>query len=325
MNRNYTPYLKFSEFDDDYKSCHFNTENEIFEIQNNYNSYESSHKNYKYNYKRHLSENEEIIHQEYFSNEKETIFSNDIFLDKRGLTGKKNYRRSLNNIHFNDINYRKYVSNLKNEGNSRSKSKKMNKKNNSKNKNISNFQTYNIIQIYEAPPLELTPIMEIEKYEQRRKPPKYYRKKIIYSIVDEKEKINEENNDNNNDIKINYLKYKNSSLLRRSKLSNSKINKEIVNEDENNANYNSNREKGNGKYYLKFLTKENKTKNEMTNNEDTSSLNKRKDFRRFIKFENNKDNILKFTNSTDNIKNYNKNNDHLTKYKKEKENEKEDI
>ena len=37
----------------------------------------------------------------------------------------------------------------------------------------------NIIQIYEAPPLELTPIMEIEKNEEKRKPPKYYRKKII--------------------------------------------------------------------------------------------------------------------------------------------------
>ena len=202
MNRNYTPYLKFCEFDDDYKSCHFNTENEFFEIQSNYNSNESSRKNYKNNYKRHLSEYEEIIPQEYFTNENETIYSNDIFIDKRGLTGKKSIGRSLNNIHFNDINYRKYISNLKNEGSSRSKSKKMNKKNNSKNKNICNYETYNIIQIYEAPPLELTPIMEIEKYEQRRKPPKYYRKKTIYSLEDENEKNNDESNDNNS-VKIN--------------------------------------------------------------------------------------------------------------------------
>jgi len=322
MNRNYTPYLKFCEFDDDYKSCHFNTENEFFEIQSNYNSNESSHKNYKNNNKRHLSEYEEIIPQEYFSNENQTIFSNDLFIDQRGLTGKKNLGRSLNNIHFNDINYRKYISNLKNEGSSRSKSKKM-KKSKSKNKNIPNYEAYNIIQIYEAPPLELTPIMEIEKYEERRKPPKYYRKKTIYSLEDENEKNNEENNDNNS-IKINYLKYKNSSLLRRSKLSNSKINKEILNENDNN-NYNSNREKDNGKYYLKFLTKENKTKNEITNFDDTSSINKRKDFRRFIKFEREKDNIMKYTNSTDNINKYNTNNKDLSYHKNEKETPKGDI
>ena len=46
MNRNYLPYLKCSEFEDEYNSNYFNTENEFFEIQKNYNSYESNQKNH---------------------------------------------------------------------------------------------------------------------------------------------------------------------------------------------------------------------------------------------------------------------------------------
>ena len=214
MHRNYLPYLKCSEFEDEYKSNYFNTENEFFEIQKNYNSHETTNKNYNSNSKIHLSEYEEIIPQENMENDTETIFSNNIIPEKNCFTGRKhNFGYSLKNIHFNDINYRKYISNLKTEGN-QSKSRKVNKKNNILNKNVPNFETYNIIQIYEAPPLELSPIMEVEKIEERRKPPKYYRKKIIYSLEDENEKNNE---DNITDTKLNYSKYKNNSYLRRSK------------------------------------------------------------------------------------------------------------
>ena len=65
----------------------------------------------------------------------------------------------LNNIHFNDINYKKYVINLKNDDGYHSGFKRIKKKNYSLNKNIITPDTYNVIQIYEAPPLELNPIM----------------------------------------------------------------------------------------------------------------------------------------------------------------------
>ena len=80
-----------------------------------------------------------------------------------------------------DKHYRKYLSNIKSESNNNSKIKKIiNRKSNSNSQNkISNYDSFNIIQIYEAPPLELTPIEENEKdnYEEIRKKPKYYRKK----------------------------------------------------------------------------------------------------------------------------------------------------
>ena len=159
MDRNYNPNLKFSEFEEDNKTSNFNTQDEFFIFQNNYNLHGTSNK--KYINKRHHSEYEEIIPQDCFDNDNNTIFSSNNFYENRGLSSyKKNFIYNLNNLHFNDINYRKYLSNLKNESSS-SKSKRIHKKNNSVNKYNLNIDTYNIIQIYEAPPLELTPILEI--------------------------------------------------------------------------------------------------------------------------------------------------------------------
>ena len=310
MHRNYLPYLKCSEFDDEYKSNYFNTENEFFEIQKNYNSHETINKNYNNNAKRHLSEYEEIIPQDYMENETETIFCNNIIPEKNGFSGRKNnFGFSLKNIHFNDINYRKYISNLKTEGN-QSKTRKINKKNNILNKNAPNFETYNIIQIYEAPPLELSPIMEVEKIEEGRKPPKYYRKKIIYSLEDENEKNSE---DNIIDSKLNYSKY-----LRRSKLSNSKINKELI--DNNPI---KEKEEKNNKNYIRYLTKENiNTKNENKINNDITSYNNRRDFKRFIKYDKEIENASKYMDSTDDATKINKKDGNLLKSQKQ-ENEKE--
>ena len=111
MNRNYTPYLKFSEFEEDIKSCHFKTENAFFEIQKNYNSTESTNKNYKNIVKRHLSEYEAMIPPDNFDNN-DNEYNNTIFLEKRDFSGtKKNFGYSLNNIHFNNTNYKNPIPN----------------------------------------------------------------------------------------------------------------------------------------------------------------------------------------------------------------------
>ena len=311
MNRNYTPYLKFSEFEEDFKSCHYNTENAFFEIQNNYHPGELPNKNYKNIIKRHLSEYEAMIPQDNFDNN-DNEYNNTIFLEKRDFSGaKKNFRYSLNNIHFNNTNYKKYITFLKNENNYHSKPKRANKKSNSKNKNIVNSETYNIIQIYEAPPLELTPIMEIEKNEVKRKPPKYYRKKIIYSLEDENEK-NNDNDNNMNEKRNNFFKYKNNNaILRKTKLSNSKIDEEIMN-----VNSDKTKEEKDEKKNLKYSVKEKDNNPDVKKNVDVNNNYKRRDIRN--NYKNEKINLKTTKDSTNNIKNYNKK-DEILNNKSEKE------
>ena len=315
MNRNYTPYLKFSEFEEDIKSCHFKTENAFFEIQKNYNSTESTNKNYKNIVKRHLSEYEAMIPPDNFDNN-ENEYNNTIFLEKRDFSGtKKNFGYSLNNIHFNNTNYKKYITFLKNENNYHSKPKRSNKKSNSKNKNILNSEMYNIIQIYEAPPLELTPIMEIEKNEEKRKPPKYYRKKIIYSLEEENEKNNEKEH-NINEKRNNFYKYKNNNaMLRKTKLSNSKINEEIINN-----NMDKTKAEKDEKKYLNYSVKENNKNPDIKKNDDININYKRRDIKNYYK--NEKENLKAKKVSTDNINNNDKK-DEISDAKKEKE--KDDI
>ena len=311
MNRNYTPYLKFSEFEVDFKSCHYNTENAFFEIQNNYHPGELPNKNYKNIIKRHLSEYEAMIPQDNFDNNGNE-YNNTIFLEKRDFSGaKKNFRYSLNNIHFNNTNYKKYITFLKNEHNYHSKPKRANKKSNSKNKNIVSPETYNIIQIYEAPPLELTPIMEVEKNEVKRKPPKYYRKKIIYSLEDENEK-NNDNDNNMNEKRNNFFKYKNNNaILRKTKLSNSKINEEIMND-----NLDKTKEEKDEKKILKYSVKEKDNNPDVKKNFDVNNNYKRRDIRN--NYKNEKVNLKTTKDSTNNIKNYNKK-DEILNNKSEKE------
>ena len=307
MDRNYNPNLKFSEFEEDNKTSNFKAHDEFFIFQNNYNSHGTSNK--KYINKRHHSEYEEIIPQDCFDNDNNTIFSSNNFYENRGLSSyKKNFIYNLNNLHFNDINYRKYLSNLKNESSS-SKSKRIHKKNNSVNKYNLNIDTYNIIQIYEAPPLELTPILEIEKVVGKRRPPKYYRKKTIYTLEDE----NEKNSDNisNNNININHSKYNNNTtFLRRSKLSNYKVDKKISNDN------------------IKKEKKEEDNQNNLKNDdekcenkkdEDISCHNKINYYKKYIKYtkSKDKDNIHKNKDSLNHNNMYNEKEENLSNIKKE--------
>ena len=306
MNRNYTPYLKNIEFEDDTKYSHYKTENEFFEIQRKYNSTESFNKN---NVKRHLSENEELIPQDYFNDDIDNMYNNTIFFDKREFTtAKKNIGYNSNNIHFNNANYRKYISNLKNEGIYHSKPKKNSKKNISQNKNLLSPETYNIIQIYEAPPLELTPIMEVEKSDIKRRPPRYYRKKIIYSL----EEDNETTNSNVLNINSNnYANYKINSSLRKNKFSNSKINNEILNDSLESVKNIKNND------YLKFKAKEEQTNPYNKKNEEKNTNYKRRDYRRFINSEKEE---IKFKDSIDNIKDIIKNDQNISNIDKDKKN-----
>ena len=69
MNRNYIPYLRNNEFeDDDYPINHYNTGNDFFTIDKSYNTYESNN-NISY-YQDHVSEINHIIPQNmnYFDN-----------------------------------------------------------------------------------------------------------------------------------------------------------------------------------------------------------------------------------------------------------------
>ena len=188
MNRKYIPYLRYNEFEDEYTPNHYHTGNDFFTIDKTYNIYESNKKNANY-CPEHVSEFNQIIpeNMNYLDNRK--IFKNNIFIETKDLSAQNNnFLYTSKQIHLDDMNYQKYLLNVKNENSNR---KKMNKKNNSQNKNLTNSETYNIIQIYEAPPLELTPISENEKNEsiEKRKPPKYFRKKKIYSLEDNKPEV----------------------------------------------------------------------------------------------------------------------------------------
>ena len=175
MSRKFIPSLRYNEFEDEYTPNHYHTGNDFFTIDKTYNIYEPSNKKAKY-YQDHVSEFSQIIpeNMNYFDNRK--IYKNNIFIETKDLSPNNNFLYTSKHIHLEDMNYQKYLLNIKDENSNR---KKMNKKNNSQNKNNSNSETYNIIQIYEAPPLELTPISENEKNEflEKRKPPKYFRKK----------------------------------------------------------------------------------------------------------------------------------------------------
>ena len=154
---------------------------------------------------------------------------------------------------------------------------------------------YNIIQIYEAPPLELTPIMEIEKYEEKRKPPKYYRKKIIYSLEEENEKNNEKEH-NINEKRNNFYKYKNNNaMLRKTKLSNSKINEEIINN-----NMDKTKAEKDEKKYLNYSVKENNKNPDIKKNDDININYKRRDIKNYYK--NEKENLKAKKVSTDKLK-----------------------
>ena len=156
MNPNYIPYLKNNEFQEEYAPNHFHTGNDFFTIEKTNDIYESNNKNI---YPNHISEKNHIVPKKvkYFDNR--NIYKNNIFIETKELTPQNNnFLFSSKNIHLDDMNYQKYLLNIKDDYNNSNK-KKLNKKNNSQNK-IANLETYNIIQIYEAPPLELTPISE---------------------------------------------------------------------------------------------------------------------------------------------------------------------
>ena len=318
MNRNYAPYLRYSDFEDENNLNYYNTDEDFYIIQKDYNSCGLPNKNN--NFKRHNSEYEQMIFRDYFD---DNNFNNNLAMQKKELSEtKRNLNNNSDNIFLNDMNYRKYISNIKVEGN-HSKSKRSNKRNNSQNKNISNFETYNIIQIYEAPPLELTPIMEIEKFEEKKKPPKYYRKSTIYSLEEENE--NEEDNLSKNEII--YSKNKNSSFLRRSKLSNSQINKQILNNSLEKFNdKNSNKGENDSKNYQKYINKGNNIKLEaiINNNNNKPNNSQRNDLKRFIRYD--KYNIQKSEDSNDNnmsLKNNKK--EILSSTKNEKKSEEVEI
>ena len=318
MNRNYAQSLKFSELEEDIKFGHFNTDEEFFDFHNNYNSFETSNKKHKIKAKRHLSEYEEIIPQENFENDFRTEYNNTIFMEKKNLSNAKKYfGYSLNNIHFNDINYKKYVINLKNDDGYHSRFKRIKKKNYSLNKNIITPDTYNVIQIYEAPPLELTPIMEIEKSEEKRKPPKYYRKKIIYSLEEENEKNNDISNDIMNEKKnFDYkFKFKNSNVIRKNKLSNHKINELTSNNNSDNT-----KDEKNDKIYTQY-SKEKKKNNENKKTDEMKSNYKRKDYSKYIKYERENSKISKDSNN--NINHMDKKEKNLFIIKRETEYEKD--
>ena len=245
MHKNYIPYLKYNEFEEIYTPNHFHTGNDFFTIQRSNNIFDSTRKNSNY-YDGNSSENCHIILQNsnYFDNGE--IYKNNNFLETKELSPNNNFLYSSKNIHFDDMPYQKYILHLNTEE-SNSKIKKINKKNKSQNKNVSNHE-YNIIQIYEAPPLELTPISEIEKneFEVKRKPPKYYRKKKIYSLEDNKEnknnklfdldyneleKIRKKYENKNLDSNYNYNNFLKHTKLTNSKPKNKTNNVSIMNDD----------------------------------------------------------------------------------------------
>ena len=277
MHINYIPYLKSNEFEEVYTPKHFHTGNDFFTIQRSKNIYDSTRKYLNYN-DDNSSEFSHIIPQNtnFFDSRKK--YTNNYFLETKELSPNHNCFYSSKNIFLDDMHYQKYLLHLNIEG-SNSKIKKINKKNNSQNKNVSNQQTYNIIQIYEAPPLELTPISENEKneFEIKRKPPKYYRKKKIYSLEDKKENKNKLFDLDYNELEKIRKKYENKNLdsncnynnfLKHTKLTNSKpknkTNNESVEKKEKN--------------YLRYLSKDDK--NEVKISDNNININYKKYIRK---------------------------------------------
>ena len=287
MDGNYIPYLKYTEFEVEYTPNHFNTGNDFFINDKNYNNtnvYEYSSKNINY-FPDHLSEINNIVPENinYYDNRK--IYKNNIFIETKDINPQNNNNLYITqNIHLNDINYQKYLLNIKSDSDDNSL-KKENKKNNSQNKNILNNEIYNIIQIYEAPPLELTPISENEKNEsiEKRNPPKYYRKRKIYSLEDNSE-IKRKNKLFDLDFnelekiskKYDSKEFENNLFIRAIKSSNSKNKTKIQNKNQVN---NENKKEKN---YLKYLTKDDtKVKSEPIINDinnDNNNNNKNKDY-----------------------------------------------
>ena len=335
MNRNYIPYLKYNEFEEEFADNHFHTGNDFFTIDKIDIIYESNKKNIGPN---HVSEINHIIPENvnYFDNRK--IYKNNIFIETKELTPQNNnFLYSSKNIHLDDDrNYQKYLLNIK-DGNNSNK-KKLNKKNNSQNK-IANLETYNIIQIYEAPPLELTPISENEKNEsiEKRKPPKYFRKKKIYTLE-------ETNTESKNKTKLFDLDYnelekisqkfdskehENNPFLRAIKSSNSK-NKKRLYESKDNTENNINTK-------VKEKDKDNKDKDK-DKDKDKENEKPKKNYSRYLtkelkpktelKINDNITNNIKTTNNTNNNTNNNNlsinTNINYKKYiKNENENEKD--
>ena len=244
MDRNYIPYLKYNEFEMDFTPNHFNTGSDFFINEKNEKINESNSQNINY-YPDHLSEYNYIIPENinFFDNRK--IYKNNIFIESKDLSPHNSFLLKTKNIHLDDMNYQKYLLNIKSNNDEDSLEKRINKKNKSQNKNISNNEEYNIIQIYEAPPLELTPISENEKTEsiERRKPPKYYRKKKIYTLEDD---VETKRKNKLFDLDFNELEkiskkfdskeHENNLFIKAIKSSNSKNKKRIIENRENNEN-----------------------------------------------------------------------------------------
>ena len=304
MQKNYIPYLRCNEFEEVYTPAHFHTGNDFFTLQRSCNLFDSIRKNID-SYPNHSSEYSQIIPQDsnYFDNGE--VYKNNNYLETKDLSLNDDFLYSSRNIHLNDMNYQKYILNIKKANNS-SKSKKLNKKNNSQSKFLTNYETYNIIQIYEAPPLELTPISENEKNEsaEKRKTPKYYRKKTIYSLENNKENKNKLFDLNYNELEKIRKKYENknqdnnynyNTFLKHTKLNNSKT-KKIVQE----------KEEKNEKNYFRYFTKDTNFEPKIIDN--TANIK----YEKYLKTDSNK-------NTKDNNK-YK-----ISDNKEEKEKEKENI
>ena len=277
MHKNYIPYLKYNEFEEIYTPNHFHTGNDFFTIQRSNNIFDSTQKNANC-YDGNSSEYRHIIPQNtnFFDNRK--IYENNNFLETKELSPNNNFLFSSKNIHFDDMPYQKYILHLNTEG-SNSTIKKINKKNKSQNKNVSNHE-YNIIQIYEAPPLELTPISEIEKneFEEKRKPPKYYRKKKIYSLEDNKENKNNKLFDlDYNELEKIRKKYENKNLDSNYNYNNFLKHTKLTNSKPKNKTNNESREKKDNIYFRNLTTD---AKYEAKISDNTANINFNKYLRR---------------------------------------------
>ena len=297
MNKNIIPYLKYTEFEDVYKPNHFHTGHDFFIFPKNYSYYESNKKNISY-FPNHISEYNQIIPEYDLNNvsyieSKRSFNNNNIFSETRELSpiNNNNFLYTSKSIYLDDIHYQKYMHNLKNDNNSNSNSKAkkvINKKNNSQSK-YPNSETYSIIQIYEAPPLELTPIEENEKdtSNENRKKPKYYRKKTIYSLennFESKSKLDDKF------INLNYSILDSSQdniLLKSIKSNASKTKKRIFDNKEEFSNKNDEKETHKiEKSYFKYITKDKKEKTESSLIESSNN-----NYKKYIKKE--KENKIK--------------------------------
>ena len=297
MNKNIIPYLKYTEFEDVYKPNHFHTGHDFFIFPKNYSFYDSTKKNISY-FPNHISEYNKIIPEYDINNisyiENKRSFNNNILSETRELSpiNNNNFLYTSKSIYLDDIHYQKYMLNLKNDNNSNSNSKAkkvINKKNNSLNKN-QNAETYSIIQIYEAPPLELTPIEENEKEasNDKRRKPKYYRKKTIYTLENNfasKNKIDDKF------INLNYSILDSSQdniLLKSIKSNTSKTKKRIFDNKEESNNKDEEKETHKiEKSYFKYITKDKKENTEPSFIESNSNNN----YKKYIKKE--KENKIK--------------------------------